>query len=806
MTDDEQRMVWTIGLRDEISGGLEGIMSEAEKLRQRIGGAFDGFDDWRDKLDAVLDGVGKKLADLGVDGERASGALLKVEEVFAEFATEGAPARGVLSEMAKALHDAGVGGGALSECMANLTEAMRSAWKPVEDTNRAFDGLLKALDGIGVPLPMFTKQLDGLEKQIDEFNRSGEDANRLLKDSEALFESMVGRGKELDGLMAVLHGLTDARRAQADETRKAAREQEAAARAAERAAKAALTVESALDRARKTVEDSAAKTRVLKEVTDRLEEAYGRLRKAAPSSERARELAEEIKVLTQAARDLGGTAVRSSDSARRGLDAAGRAVAEFERRARTASGTLGRFMSLLGGTGGKIAAALGAFKIGWDVGTWINKNLLGFRDAGEELAKANRKAAREAARAYGEWSDALDDLNEGFEEVARSEAGERANIDATAAAFGRLRQAMGGVVRANEELEDSQLELDRFEDVAGLERDGNAVAAGQVSRYYDVLAAERQSERRLAAFDRDHEATARRRDDGMARIRSLTSEDIENDSRLLELQRQRDANERRRGGGDYDIAARDRLEREIERAEARRDQLARELQGARADVDAANAALEGDGTRRAALERRLRLEVDVRKKAYDDYLGEVERREQESHRRQVEQDAAMDGEALRERLARELDEKRRLYQEEAEAWREARSNAEARLSAAKSQAETAWGWYRDRGALRARIREEETDAEARRRYERDYASLVHGRAASKFSEARELQRLGHLDELEERMGEWRRRKTLSLGDEATMRVALAREEERNARAAVANIDRTLQRIDGNLAKVLTMEG
>lgn len=99
--------------------------------------------------------------------------------------------------------------------------------------------------------------------------------------------------------------------------------------------------------------------------------------------------------------------------------------------------------------------------------------------------------------------------------------------------------------------------------------------------------------------------------------------------------------------------------------------------------------------------------------------------------------------------------------------------AAGRLADARQRVAVAWGWYRDRDSLRAQIAEWEDDAAARTQYAKDYRSLVHGRNAERYAEALYLQRRGRDDELEERMGEWRRKKLLSVGEEATMRVALA---------------------------------
>ena len=72
-------------------------------------------------------------------------------------------------------------------------------------------------------------------------------------------------------------------------------------------------------------------------------------------------------------------------------------------------GPLGAVQDALGGIGGTLgkvggiaAMAVGAFKAGWDVGTWINDHvitpLFGIKDANEELIKSNKKLADEHAK------------------------------------------------------------------------------------------------------------------------------------------------------------------------------------------------------------------------------------------------------------------------------------------------------------------------------------------------------------------------------------------------------------------------
>lgn len=138
---------------------------------------------------------------------------------------------------------------------------------------------------------------------------------------------------------------------------------------------------------------------------------------------------------------------------------------------------------------------------------------------------------------------------------------------------------------------------------------------------------------------------------------------------------------------------------------------------------------------------------------------------------------------------------------ELEASKEQLSAAQERASAAQQAVSQAWGWYKDKDSLKAQIASEEGDLAAQKQYQKDYRSLIHGRNASKYSEALELQRLGHTDKLEAQMAQWRKGPFgLSVEDEATMRVALAKDAEKDANR---DLNRVAENTE-NLAEILAI--
>ena len=91
---------------------------------------------------------------------------------------------------------------------------------------------------------------------------------------------------------------------------------------------------------------------------------------------------------------------------------------------------------------------------------------------------------------------------------------------------------------------------------------------------------------------------------------------------------------------------------------------------------------------------------------------------------------------------------------------ETEAAAQQRLAAAQSAVRQAWGWYRDKDALKAQLEEEKADATAQAQYEKDFERLKSFRK------------------------DWEKAKNLSLDEEAVRRVALAKKEEAAAQKAV----------------------
>jgi len=158
-------------------------------------------------------------------------------------------------------------------------------------------------------------------------------------------------------------------------------------------------------------------------------------------------------------------------------------------------------------------------------------------------------------------------------------------------------------------------------------------------------------------------------------------------------------------------------------------------------------------------EERIAKQMAEAKARSDERAAKAAMEKAEDEARKLAEKRAQDEERRREELERKMHaERMRHAREEAKEYADAESAARERLSAARAAVDRAWGWYRDKGSLKAQIAEEKADAEARRQFEKDFEKLRFRR-------------------------DWREAKDLSLDQEAVRRVALAREEEGRAQAA-----------------------
>lgn len=179
-------------------------------------------------------------------------------------------------------------------------------------------------------------------------------------------------------------------------------------------------------------------------------------------------------------------------------------------------------------------------------------------------------------------------------------------------------------------------------------------------------------------------------------------------------------------------------------------------------------------------------EIDALKaeeEAAHDYYKEMERLEKE-RTKEAEREARE-----RARVQKEL------YREAAQEYKatlreldDAERAANANLRAAEKNVEEAWGFYKDSGKMQAHIDEQTKEIAARQKYEKDVKALERGSWSDELATAKRLNRRGETDKLEEMFAKWRSGSFgLSVEQEATMRVAVAKDEEKQAQKALEEI-------------------
>lgn len=207
-------------------------------------------------------------------------------------------------------------------------------------------------------------------------------------------------------------------------------------------------------------------------------------------------------------------------------------------------------------------------------------------------------------------------------------------------------------------------------------------------------------------------------------------------------------------------------------------------------------------------EKTASIETETRKQTeeneqYSRDLAEYEREVKEAEREW--RDAVREREAAEREAAKAARERHRERmrdaREEADATRDVAAAAQSRLDAAKARASEAWGFYLDRDALAAHNQGVDRDAEARRQYAKDYHSLTHGGNYQRFRDLQRIVRRDGMDAVEAQLSDWRQKKTISLDEEATMRVAVSKAEEAAARKAVIKTADAAERTADDIAAI-----
>lgn len=439
------------------------------------------------------------------------------------------------------------------------------------------------------------------------------------------------------------------------------------------------------------------------------------------------------------------------------------------------TGLLGKVGSAMGKFGGTAAAAIGAFKLGWDIGTWINEKVINplfdIKDPIEELKKQNRQLKYEAELAFKAWSDSMDELDSSFAETERLLKNQADEVNNLAYAYQKLQQAQEKQIKAEEDAQLLKLQRDKFFDMEALNQSGNAIGASQVGLFYDVEIAQRKREQELAKFDRETERSKHSQMTAQKQLNALGEEELAIEARMFDLMRKKSDIEENGDIRNYDQQMK-RIDQQINATIAKLDAQYDKIQQKKADIEAAGIEDAARAQERRNLEESLQQEIDARAKAYDDFLQKQEDDEYQAFLDEQEREQAELDRQRQERLAADLESEKKLHaqrvrdvQNEIAEYTAAQSAASADLSAAKAQVAKAWGWYRNKDSMKAYIDEQNADKLARQQFEKDFERLKFRRRDWRTVE----------------MGK------LSVEEEATRQVALAKEAEQAAQKRLDEI-------------------
>ena len=459
-------------------------------------------------------------------------------------------------------------------------------------------------------------------------------------------------------------------------------------------------------------------------------------------------------------------------------------------------GAFGKIQDAVGGFGAKALAVIGAFKIGWDIGSWLNEKvivpLFGIKDPIEELKRQNRELKRQAEEAARKWEEALEKWSAGWESEVRGAEKARQKIEDLTQAYLKMQAARERVQSAQDDATLLGMQRDKFNAMAGAATPEEATALG---KYHDVLIAEEQTKQRLAEFDRRAEESAAKQASAEEQLNKavdkrsrLRQQMAELDRKIAYAQSQQSVEDL---GWERSAKEEDRLLKRKEKLQEQLDTASRDVRNRRADVDAMSVARGAEAQERANIEEKAKLEVDERKKSFDDYIAYVEQKEMEA----AAQEWNRQQEEIRKAVEQEQRERQRMEQQlaaqrisdlrtELSERQRMENDARSRQSAAAGNLQTAWGWYRDQSQMQAVIDEQKAQQMAEQQWAKDFEKLK-----SRHRDWRDIE-----------FGK------LSASDEAVRQVALAKEEKAAADRAVIETAENTRELADKLDELLQVKG
>jgi hypothetical protein len=456
-------------------------------------------------------------------------------------------------------------------------------------------------------------------------------------------------------------------------------------------------------------------------------------------------------------------------------------------------GPIGKVQNALGGVSAAAFAVIGAFKTGCDIGNWIQEKIIvplfKIKDPIDELKKANRELKREADAAAAAWSKSQDAVARQLEEDAKAADAAVAKIDRLTAAYVKMQNARLSVQNAESDAEELGLQRDKFSAMTAAANDGDDKKAAAEGKRYDILIEEVRQKREIARADAEIAKTAKEIESREKSITELKKD--ESAAKTAYLKAARTAQRVYDGDELEDVWGED-WEKAVATANKNRDKamaewkrLTEKRKGKEDDLGVLKVEADAKQKERDNAASAAELEIDKRKQEYSDYIKEVKRQNEEAAKKAADEVRRLDAEASanRKRLAdEELTKKIKSHQELLKAEQSNAADAKGAQAAAESKLQQAWYWYRNKDAMAAQMQEEKADKEAQKQYEIDF------------------------EKLKDKHRDWRDAEDLTVDEEATRRVALAKEEKEAADKHLAEIEKNTADLAKKLDELLQVKG
>lgn len=283
-------------------------------------------------------------------------------------------------------------------------------------------------------------------------------------------------------------------------------------------------------------------------------------------------------------------------------------------------GKLGRISSALGGLAAKVSSVMGAFTVGWEIGTKINDNIIkplfGIKDPIEELKKHNRELKKWQEEELYAWQKKSQFIQSTYEQQRYQIDKTIGKINQQIQSYTRLARAASDLSTAGQDRDIQQLERERFEDILRLQAAGEYDAADQANKIYDIYRKELEAKKQISAFDAESSMMEAKQIKNQEKINLLLEKEKKLEAELWKLEGWKDDLDAGLSNKEID-KNQQQINARIKQIFRERDALEKEASTLADDLDAYDVESAARALKRATLVDSLRLESDTAASAYD---------------------------------------------------------------------------------------------------------------------------------------------------------------------------------------------